>query len=375
MAYRAFLPFWPEYARECLSRAERAWAFLERHPDTVPAGGFRNPPGIGGGEYGDPSGDVDERAWAAAELYKSTGRAYYDSVFVRYWVQHEPRWGWNVFQHHQQKASWAYATCRFPTQREHVDNYKRWLRQHIEEELLPRTEENVYRNGYRSDVPEWIGWGAFAQSSQYAWELLQAGKLLGESSYGDQALVNVEVQLGNNPQYRSYITGVGTVYPRNPLHHPSMFDGVAEPVPGLPVFGPHNQLNGDNPYFTAVRETFFPAGRQPEDPYPLLRRYVDSAQLVPMSEFTIQEIALATATYAALSSFNTPPVEAQIPLLEGSGPFMEKVGDFDQDGVVGFQDFAFFSEAFGSGIPWFDLDGNGTVNLHDFFLFADRFGK
>jgi hypothetical protein len=33
---------------------------------------------------------------------------------------------------------------------------------------------NDYRNGARLDVPDWIGWGAFTQSAEYAFPLLQA---------------------------------------------------------------------------------------------------------------------------------------------------------------------------------------------------------
>lgn len=43
-------------------------------------GGFKNPPDIFTGEYGDPC-DTDERYWAAAELYKTFGNAEYREAF------------------------------------------------------------------------------------------------------------------------------------------------------------------------------------------------------------------------------------------------------------------------------------------------------
>ena len=50
----------------------RAWSWLEEHPDVR---GFRNPMDVYTGEYGDDM-DLDERYWAAAELYRTTGESY-----------------------------------------------------------------------------------------------------------------------------------------------------------------------------------------------------------------------------------------------------------------------------------------------------------
>lgn len=55
--------------------------------------------------------------------------------------------------------------------------------------------------------------------------------------------------------------------------------------------------------------------------------------------------------------------------------------DFDDNGVVDFDDFFQFASAFGkkrSDAEFdakFDLDGNGEVDFNDFFIFADAFGK
>jgi len=52
------------------------------------------------------------------------------------------------------------------------------------------------------------------------------------------------------------------------------------------------------------------------------------------------------------------------------------VGDFDDDGVVGLNDFLLFIRAFGSTEPDtpFDLDRNGNVGLDDFLIFVGSFG-
>jgi hypothetical protein len=77
-----------------------------------------------------------------------------------------------------------------------------------------------------------------------------------------------------------------------------------------------------------------------------------------------------------------------------AGPWMEPsavtvtgiVGDFNEDGRVGFDDFFEFAEHFGlvegapstGGTAWdaaFDLNRDGIVGFDDFFIFAEHFGE
>src|SRR4029077_8833177 len=77
IAARVFRPFDPEFARTTQAAAERAWAWLARNPAVV----FRNCCGVQTGEYGD-SNCSDERLWAAAELFRTTGRGEYGGAFT-----------------------------------------------------------------------------------------------------------------------------------------------------------------------------------------------------------------------------------------------------------------------------------------------------
>lgn len=303
-SYRNLKPFFPIYADTCLARSKRAWTFLVNHPSPEPPTGFHNRSGIGGGEYGDPLGDIDERAWAAAELYKSTGEAQYHSAFVYYWTQNNPNFGWNNFQHHQLKASWAYCTTTFPTNSIYVNQYKNIVQNGAQNYTIPRLNMSAYRCSYRSEVIPWIAWGSWGQSSMYAWTLITASYLTG-NNYFNSAKINFDVQLGNNPQNRSYITGIGYDYPMDPLHHPSNSDGVVEPVPGIPVFGPHDYL-GYAGYAGATQnqKNLYPAGNSTCFPYPTLRRYYDVFENVAMSEFGVESMAKTAMSFAPFTSFN-----------------------------------------------------------------------
>ena len=85
IAARTFRPFDRAYADRCLAAARKAWAWVGLHPNVL----FRNPPGVNTGEYGD-SNCADERLWAAAELWRTTGDAPYESYFLAHYAEFHP---------------------------------------------------------------------------------------------------------------------------------------------------------------------------------------------------------------------------------------------------------------------------------------------
>jgi Glycosyl hydrolase family 9./N-terminal ig-like domain of cellulase. len=346
MAYRNFKKYWPAYADTCLARSKKAFQFLLNHSQSLPIGGYTPAPGIGSGPYVDSSGDTDERAWAAAELYKSTGDTFYQNKFLVYWSAYSPFFGeWNPIEFHQIPASFAYATTSYPVDQNKVDAIKNdFLNNYIEAQLVPQTDQNYYRNANRTDVPQWIGWGSFAQSSKYSWWFIVAHYLSGnylkaDNRYITYALINLNTQLGLNPQDKTYITGVGYNNPKNPCHRPSIHDNVEEPVPGIPVFGPIGHLSEANVYDGAVesKENLYPTGEYETDPYPIFRKYFDCYQNVGMSEFSIGDEAITasvfgyfknTLGYIALANnkihLNAKPLKSSVSLVWNCIPETEK---------------------------------------------------
>lgn len=302
-AARLWKVYDPELSHLYLSRAEKAWAFIERHPVAVPQGGFHNPPKNVTGEYSDKE-DIDNRLWAATELYRTTGLQKYKDYFETWWRKNKSHpWGWNTWQDFYRCAYWAYLNSDKPDADPKIRReIKRGLIEKANK-VIDLTNSNPYRNGARLNVPEWIGWGAFTQSSEYSFLLLQAWKVTSDKKYLDMALLNVDTQLGANPLSMSFITGLGSRSPKDPLHLPSMYDAVVKPVPGLPIFGPAAHLPNNQPYYVACQHdsNSYPQSRETLDPYPILRRYIDANQLVPMSEFTIVELAACAATLNILA--------------------------------------------------------------------------
>ena len=254
------------------------------------------------GEYNDAD-DVDNRLWAAAELFRATGKEEYGAYFEKWWADNDHTQGWNNWQHFYRCAYWAYLRSDQPggyteIQKDILDGIMRKA-----DQLVTLTEQNPYHNGARLDVPDWIGWGAFTQSSEISFPLLQAWALSSERKYLDAATLNLDAQLGANPLSFCFITGLGVRYPRDPLHKVSLYDGVDEPVPGIPVFGVFAHMSNGQSFYRAAQtdENSYPYSYATTDPYPILRRYVDAHELVPMSEFTIVDMAIAAGVFHLLA--------------------------------------------------------------------------
>lgn len=310
-AARIYKPYLPDFAQTCLEQAEQAWQFLELHTQATPFFGYVDnllDSDLSCGQTPDDEGDYDERAWAAVELYRTTGEAKYHDDFVSNWSQNTPFFGWNATKHSQKRASLSYyQISELPTD----DAIRKTILDAVvldAEAIKSRTLTNPYRGEYRSDVLQFIGWGNYNQSTTHAATLLQAYFVSGDESYLDAARLNLDPQLGNNPLSQSYITGVGDNPVVNPIHYPSELDGIEEPIPGIPVFGAHHRAEWQYQSFITPKITqplfYDPDSLAPE--YPTLRRYFDQQRVFSMNEFTIGEnMADLIYTIGYFSNFDT----------------------------------------------------------------------
>jgi len=298
---RLLKPYREARARQALTAAERAWQFLETHPQW-PAEGerYKNPKGVHAGEYAEKTA-LDNRLWAAAELYRTTGNAGYRTAYERLApkVHVDPT---NAVSYDKQAlaAFWAYLMSddaqRDPT---HITQACKAMLESANWRIRMATD-----NAYRAPVHHFIGfvgWGSFAQSTRATIPLLQAYKLSGEQRLLDWAWQSPNPQLGVNPQSLSYITGFGKRSPRWPLSKLSQYDDLAEPLTGIPVPGPHWHIPASWPQMAAVNAAYLPpdkpSKKEPReaadfaDAYPALRRYTDSQYLPHMSEPTVANYA------------------------------------------------------------------------------------
>jgi hypothetical protein len=315
---RLIRPYDPARAREVLAAAESAWQFMETHPQW-PAEGerYRNPRGMHAGEYADASA-TDNRLWAAAELLRTTGRDHYRRAYAELLpdVRIDPT---NPVSYDKQAmaAFWAYLMADgeqdpalLKQARTAVLESGRWRARMAE------------KHPYRAPMHHFIGftgWGSFALSTRATLPLLQAYALSGEEALLEWAWQSPAPQLGANPQALCYITGCGARSPRWPLSKLSQYDGVPEPLRGIPVLGPSWHLPAVNPQWRALNAAYLPpdqpGDQQPRDnagyraAYPALRRFTDSEYLPHMAEPTVADYAQVGVAYGLL---RRPGVGAEI---------------------------------------------------------------
>jgi endoglucanase len=234
IAARVYPPFDKEFAAQNLRAARAAWAWTERYPDVT----FKNPPGISTGEYGDPDCG-DERLWAAAELWRTTGEAQYDRYFVDRYASYlaslralDPE-TWRLVA---PMGLWAYALAARP------DSDSRALAA-VREAVLGaarKTVEHTRRNPYHISLGEGdFRWGSNGLVANYGMELLIANALSPDRANVEAALDNLHYLLGRNTFSISWVTQVGEHPFRHPHHRPSGANKNPEPWPGLLSGGPN----------------------------------------------------------------------------------------------------------------------------------------
>ena len=223
-------PALAEAAPAWLAAAERAWAYLAAHAGDP---GFRNPPDVFTGEYGDEH-DEDEAFWAAAELARATGKAVYRDAAAALLPRARPGLGW-----------------------EDVGTYGLWavlndpglpdgdpLRQAAERRLRALAEASLARiggNPYGIDRSDAFEWGSNMGVANDGVTLLMAAEAFGDRACRDAAFRQLDYLLGANPNGICYVTGFGARSPRHPHHRPSAAAGA--PMPGMLVGGPDNGLH------------------------------------------------------------------------------------------------------------------------------------
>lgn len=284
-ASRVFKPFEaqrPGLSARLRDAAVAAWAWARANPQVV----YKNPPDVRTGEYGDARLD-DEFAWAAAELYLTTGEAAYrDALKLQAQPIRIPGWGdvvglaWMSLAQHRDRLSEADA-----------DLVTRRVRG-FGDELAARWKASAYRLTMAS-TSDFV-WGSNAHALNQALMLIQSYRLSHDRAQLDAAQSVLDYVLGRNPLGMSYVTGFGQRSPMHPHHRPSEADGVDAPVPGFIVGGPNpGQQDQKNcpPYPSAL---------------PALS-YIDHGCSYAANEVAINWNAPLVYVLAALQALTPPP--------------------------------------------------------------------
>jgi len=229
-ASRAFRPFLPDYADRCLAAARKSYAFLQAHPEDHAADQSKFKTG------GYTTADNDDRLWAAAELWATTGEAACLADVETRIRTMRPEFDENF--------DWAEVKnlgllTYLDSQREGrdsalVESIARNLIQ-TADRIVAKARAHLYARPL-GDVYYWGGNGGVARQTLL---LHAAFRQTGRTGYRDAALDAINHLFGRNVHGRSYVTGLGAKPPLHPHDRRSGGDDVDAPWPGYLVGGPH----------------------------------------------------------------------------------------------------------------------------------------
>ncbi len=236
-ASRIFHKYDEALAKSMYTAAIRAYDWAIENPEQI----FTNPSGVNTGEYGDRN-VADEFVWARAELLISSygDLKYYNS---------------SDFSQNASIPGWQDVRTLGLVS---LSNYRKYIpaiwsdSTTIKNRLLNTANQFVStynRSAYGVVMghENWnFTWGSNAVAGNQGMILIQAYRITQNQNYLDAALSNLDYLLGRNATGYSFLTGFGEKSPLDPHHRPSYVDGIAEPVPGLMMGGPHaNSVAGE----------------------------------------------------------------------------------------------------------------------------------
>ncbi len=252
LASRIYEAFDPEFSAKLQNAAVLSYEFLAAHPEFIP---FRNPEGSGTGEYGDRS-DRDERFWAAAELYRLTGQAFYWQAVLRLYAEDFPKTAlgyaetagfgtlsiltnpmFDIDTHHYSHSRDSIARTLTPSAAQYQlrdELLKLWC--DAAEQYVQYASESGYQVAM---TPKDFHWGSNMTVMNRSITLIVAHLFTGKQIYRTIACNQLHYLLGLNAAGYSYVTGHGTHAVRFPHMRTAYADGIDDAIPGFVSGGPN----------------------------------------------------------------------------------------------------------------------------------------
>ncbi len=238
IANRIYAPYDAKLAQTYLKAAKKAWIFLQKEPSMKVD--WVEGDDSGSGKYlastADPEEalktDKDDRLWAAAELFISTG----ESAFEQYMTPNIAALSYTLFEW---KDPSSLGMIDYLMQTGHKGSDK--LKKQIKEKLTQRADsliQKVSRSGYKLANDNFI-WASNKMAAEEGITLLYAYRVTGNQAYFNAAVDQLDYLLGRNHFNKSFITGVGSNSVRNVHHRIAQAKKIV--IPGLMVGGPNAQ--------------------------------------------------------------------------------------------------------------------------------------
>lgn len=247
-----------------------------------------------------PAGDEDlnvQRAIAAVSLYRATGDEQWHDLFLELsplavGLDPEP-----CVLASSCESNWRYVNLPDGLGRDDVRANARQSIISLADQILFVSETTAF--GWSLEAPEITLIWSNGPSIPHSVAMMRAFLLTGDSKYRDQSVRNASFALGGNPQGITYITGVGTENPKQPLLVDQRRSGLAI-WPGTPIYGIFASHRLPEWYLNFFLRN---AGAQPDPAtWPTLQNFIDQGAFAGHSEFTVQQShAEAIWTFTALA--------------------------------------------------------------------------
>lgn len=234
-AARIYRPYDSALADSYLAAARLSYDFLKASATIKP-----NLDMFGTGNYDSGSGDFDNRAWAAAEMWETTGE---DAFLVDFeGTPKAPKAVADNFDYGDvlNMGSFTYILSARPGRDQTVVDA-------MTASVLASAERLATRAGGAAfgRAIENYWWGSNGAIARTAMNLATAAVLSPADAprYNDAIAMQLDHLLGRNIYDRTQVTGVGYHPPMDPHHRPSQADGTVSPWPGLLVGGPNPSVD------------------------------------------------------------------------------------------------------------------------------------
>jgi len=231
MAARYFEPYDPDYAKKCLDAAKVSYDFLRENRENKMSA--REP--FRTGSY--LTMDYDDRLWAAAEMWETTGEEQYHRDFGwGTWSQGDKisfYWDWGDVKN---LGMFRYLLSKREGKRDSIVADIRRDLLTTADMLVVKAKKDVYGRCLADEYR----WGCNGAIAREVITLMVANKVSPKPDYVNTALDAIGHLFGRNYYGRSYVTGLGYKPPMNPHDRRSVADKIKEPWPGYIVGGGHS---------------------------------------------------------------------------------------------------------------------------------------
>ncbi len=239
-AARIFEPYDPAFAATCLQAAELSFAYLLEHPENVDLEDHYED-GVSPfatGRY--ITLDGDDRIWAAAELFETTGDADALDLFETRANGNKSFLSVEAFDWSDVKnlGTFVYLNSERKERDEAVVSFLEGLVVDTANDIVSTADASPFGRGLTT-----YNWGSNGTAARLCMILQAANRIAPDEAYLDACAAQIDHLYGRNYYGRSQVTGLGYYPPCNPHDRRSGADAVRRPYPGMLVGGGTTAVN------------------------------------------------------------------------------------------------------------------------------------